>query len=86
MHGFIAAVVVVDGVLNSIHFSKVSVDRAFGECCSKSLLQKLAMSLQQEIIVELCGPVGTCVCADREFAHVFNNNIERSTAVKKIRN
>ena len=84
MHGFIAAVV-VDGVLISIHFSKVSVDRAFGACCSKSLSQKLAMSLQQEIIVELCGPTDTCVRADREFAHVFNNNIERSTAVKNIR-
>ena len=39
---------------------------------SKSLLQKLAMSLQQEIIVDLCGPTGTCIRANGEFAHVFN--------------
>jgi len=64
VHGFIGAV--VDGVLIIIHFSKISVDRAVGASYNKSLLQKLAMSLrvQQEIIVELCGPTRTCVRAD----------------------
>ena len=62
VRGFIAAV--VDGVLICIHFSKILVDRAVGACCSEHLLQKLAVSLQQEIIVDLCAPTGTCVRAD----------------------
>jgi hypothetical protein len=37
VHGFIAAAA-VDGVLISIHFSKISVDRAVGASYSKSLL------------------------------------------------
>jgi hypothetical protein len=53
--------------------------------CSNSLLHKLAVSLQQEIIVELCDPADTCVHADWEFAHVMNNYVERSATVKKIR-
>ena len=58
MHAFSAA---VDGELISIHFSKISVDRAVVSCFSKSPLQKLAV-LQQEVIVELCGPTDACQC------------------------
>jgi hypothetical protein len=48
VHGF--SVAVVDDVLISVHFSKISVDRAVGACFNNtSPLQKLAI-LQQEII------------------------------------